>query len=126
MIFENHGVIFFSICWQNCISILHRDRAKERRDGGVGTADATPGTEEPSSNDTETDVKRQIAARAAAAAAASGNSGAAGYRAVAPDIKSSFDAQERRKRMIQVQYVYTQTFSLSKVPNANLTNISCL
>ena len=68
----------------------------------MGTADATPGTEEPSSNDTETDVKRQIAARAAAAAAASGNSGGAGYRAVAPDIKSSFDAAERRKRMIQV------------------------
>ena len=71
----------------------------------MGTADAAPGTEEASSNDEETNVKRQIAARAAAAAAASGSAGGAGYRAVAPDLKSSFDAAERRKRMIQVRFV---------------------
>ena len=69
----------------------------------MGMADAAPGTEEASANDEETNVKRQIAARAAAAAAASGSAGGAGYRAVAPDLKSSFDAAERRKRMIQVR-----------------------
>merc|ERR1719188_1052888 len=82
------------------LAAKYRDRAKERRDGGVGTADAPPGMEE-SSDDAETNVKRQIAARVAAAAAAADNSGGAGYRAVAPDLKSSYDAAERRKRMIQ-------------------------
>lgn len=58
------------------LAAKYRDRAKERRDGGVPGAAAPAGEAEASSN-------------------------TSGYHAVAPDVKSNFDAAERRKRMIQ-------------------------
>jgi hypothetical protein len=62
-------------------------RARERRDGpGV------PGA--PS------EARGAEAAEEGENAAGSSTSG---YRAVAPDVKSSYDAAERRKRMIQVR-----------------------
>jgi IK cytokine len=66
------------------LAAKYRDRARERRDGG---APGAPGAEG--------------AAEGAESEAASNTSG---YRAVAPDVKSSFDAAERRKRMIQARF----------------------
>ena len=58
------------------LAAKYRDRAKERRDGHTG--------ERP--DDSE---------------GSAGGAGGGAYRAVAPDVKSSYDAAERRKQMIQ-------------------------
>ena len=61
------------------LAAKYRDRARERRDG------VAPGAAPEGSNSNP-------------AAEADTTSG---YHAVAPDVKSSYDAAERRKRMIQ-------------------------
>ncbi len=58
------------------LAAKYRDRARERRDGLVGGVERQG--EDP--NDAST---------------------TSGYRAVAPDVKSTFDAKERRRQMIQ-------------------------
>ncbi len=60
------------------LAAKYRDRARERRDGVEGMPGSRDeGGEDPSSASTS------------------------GYRAVAPDVKSSYDAAERRRQMIQ-------------------------
>ena len=61
------------------LAAKYRDRARERRDGGPPGA-APEGANPAAEADTTS-----------------------GYHAVAPDVKSSYDAAERRKRMIQAR-----------------------
>jgi IK cytokine len=77
------------------LAAKYRDRAAERRDGGV------PGAPSEGANlggaRTETEDSDNTGG--------AGASNTSGYRAVAPDVKSSFDAAERRKRMIQARTI---------------------
>jgi len=70
-----------------CSPFIFNFRARERRDGpGVpGAPSEARGPEAADDGETAT------------------GSSTSGYRAVAPDVKSSYDAAERRKRMIQAR-----------------------
>ena len=87
------------------LAAKYRDRAAERRDGGV------PGAPAEGSNVGGSDQTADESDNAGGA----GASNTSGYRAVAPDVKSSFDAAERRKRMIQARTVFWKMLSTYKV-----------
>ncbi|CAB4067104.1 IK [Lepeophtheirus salmonis] len=65
------------------LAAKYRDRAAERRDGGTN-----PNAQAATTANTNTDETPS-------------NTASSGYRAVAPDVKSSYDAAERRRQMIQ-------------------------
>lgn len=69
------------------LAAKYRDRAKERREGGVGVGGVV-GAEEGTIEGTMAPVNDEIA------------SSTSGYRAVGPDFKSSFDAAEARRQKI--------------------------
>ena len=83
------------------LAAKYRDRAKERRDGGVPGAAAPAGEAEASSN-------------------------TSGYHAVAPDVKSNFDAAERRKRMIQAINQFIKSLILCQVERGHDSKLRCL
>jgi IK cytokine len=93
------------------LAAKYRDRAKERRDGGTNDPRAGGASEEPGN--------------------VVGGPGASGaYRAVAPDIKSTFDAAERRKKMIQESKFLggdmEHTHLVKGVPRDRFLHIACL
>ena len=75
------------------LAAKYRDRAKERRDGGFPGDREMEVMEEVS----ERDIKSERGRPSAPAPHTTGGA----YRAVAPDIKTSHDAAERRRQMIQ-------------------------
>ena len=75
------------------LAAKYRDRARERRDGGAPGAPVEGATADEAADEGES-------------AGGAGASNTSGYRAVAPDVKSSYDAAERRKRMIQVRICF--------------------
>ena len=93
------------------LAAKYRDRARERRDGGAPGAPVEGATADEAADEGES-------------AGGAGASNTSGYRAVAPDVKSSYDAAERRKRMIQVRFLFLHAPPLHYIEYPSTCRIS--